>query len=173
MRTRLYKYLLALTILISNADAYKGEFDWSGSVGYSNYLKMVNHVAKTVDFTYIPYEEMELKLLQYQPRNFPYILSLKQYSASHDFITYIIFSKKTLKETARINQLLSNYHTKDGKRIEAKGFYKSKKGEWLIDRYTTKGTPVAKCNSCQTYNIETYQLVGEKLIYRSVRKMEE
>ena len=171
MKTTLSKLLLTLTLIGSTTGAYQGEFDFSGNISYSDYLKIVKHVTTTVDFTYIPYEEMELKLLRYQPKSFPYILSLKRYSASYDSVTYIIFDKRTLKETTRIDQLLSNYHTKDGERIKANGFYKSENEVWLIDRYTTKGTPIAKCNSCQTYNIETYQLVDDRLILKSVRKM--
>ena len=82
----------------------------------------------------------------------------------------ILFSKKTLKETARINELISHYHTKEGLRIDPVGFYQNDKGEWLIDRLTSEGRPFAKCNACQTYNVETYKLVGDTLKLYRVRE---
>lgn len=56
------------------------------------------------------------------------------------------------------------------------GFYKDNSGEYFVDILTTKGTPIAKCNSCQTHNVETYKITndGMKLIntvsYKSYKK---
>jgi len=172
MKTQLYKYIFTLITLLTSLKAdYIGQFDYAGGIHYSDYLKMVHSLEKKGMFKDIPYEEMELKLLRYQPKEFPYILVFKQYSASHDSVEYILFSKKTLKQTDTLDNLVSVYN-KNGVRIEAKGFFQSKDGAWLLERYTTKNTPFAKCNACQTYNIETYKLVGEKLVFQSIHPMQ-
>ena len=169
MKSVFTKYIVAVMILISSLQAdYIDDYDFVGDVSYAEYMQMVKEIGKKEEFKYIPIVEMELKFLVDIPKGSPYIISETRYSASNTPVTYYFFSRKTFKIVAVLEHIKS-VSTQDGHKVASQGFFKGKNGEWLIEKYTTKGTPMAECNSCQTYNVETYQLVGNKLIFKSVR----
>ena len=172
MKTTLYTYILIVMLFFTNAQAEsEGDAGYAGTIHYTDYLKMLNQLNKEGLFSEIPYEEMDIHLLLFQPPKFPYILVYKLNSVSGPSFTYILFDTATFKKTDSLTYLMKKYD-KDTRKEEAKGFFRGKNGEWLIERYTTKGTPMAECNSCQTYNVETYQLVGNKLVFKSVRPLD-
>jgi len=158
-------------LLIATLQAdYIDDYYFAGDVSYAEYIQMVKEIGKKEEFKYIPIVEMELKFLVDIPKNSPYIISETRYSASNTPVIYYFFSRKTHKIVAVLDHIKS-VSTQDGHKVASQGFFKGKNGEWLIERYTTKGTPMAKCNSCQTYNVETYQLVGNKLVFKSIRPL--
>ena len=169
MKTTLYKYMLIVMLFFTNAQA-ENEFAWAGSIHYTDYLKMLNQLNKEGLFEEIPYEEMDIHLLLFPPSKYPYILVYKLNSASGPTFTYILFDTKTFKKTDSLTYLMKEYD-ENIHQSKPKGFFKGKDGEWLIERYTTKGTPMAECSSCQTYNIETYTIIDDKFVLKSVRPM--
>ena len=158
-------------LFITNVQAdNENEFGWAGSIHYTDYLKMLNQLNKEGLFEDVPYEEMDIHLLLFQPPKFPYILVYKLNSVSGPTFTYILFDPITFKKTDSLTYLMKEYD-KDTRKEEARGFFKGKNGEWLIERYTTKGTPMAECSSCQTYNIETYTILNGRFVLKNIRPM--
>ena len=171
MKINIYRYILIVMLFFTNAQAEsEGDAGYAGSIHFTDYLKMINQLNKEGLFSEIPYEEMDIHLLLFQPPKFPYILVYKLNSASGPSFTYILFDTTNFKKTDSLTYLMKEYD-KNTHQSKPKGFFRGKNGEWLIERYTTKGTPMAECNSCQTYNVETYQLVGNKLVFKSVRPL--
>ncbi len=169
MKSVFTKYIVAVMILISSLQAdYIDDYDFVGDVSYAEYMQMIKEIEKKEEFKYIPVVEMELKFLVDIPKGSPYIISETRYSASNTPVTYYFFSRKTFKVVAVLEHIKS-VSTQDGHKVASQGFFKGKNEEWLIEKYTTKGTPMAECNSCQTYNVETYQMIGNKLVFKSVR----
>jgi len=106
------------------------------------------------------------------PYKFPYLVIRLSYYGSAMTSNYKIYeTQPQFKEIATINNVLTTSSANKGKGSPyfMAGFYTDKKGNFLIDRMTTKGTPMAKCNSCQTYNIETLKLKNGKFIPVSLR----
>jgi hypothetical protein len=101
------------------------------------------------------------------PIDFPYqVILTSVYGASNNSHTYHIYSTTpTLKKAGEITQPLNKYQTTkgNGSEREVAGFYKSR-GVFLIDRLTTEGTELGRCNACQSWNIETLALGNEGLV---------
>ena len=55
----------------------EGDAGYAGSIRYTDYLKMINQLNKEGLFEEIPYEEINIHLLLFQPPKFPYILVYK------------------------------------------------------------------------------------------------
>ena len=101
------------------------------------------------------------------PKGFPYqVILTSVYGASNISHTYHIYSTTpVLKKIGEITQPLNKYQTTKGtgSEREVTGFYEDK-GVFLIDRLTTKGTQLGRCNACQDWNVETFVLGNEMLV---------
>jgi hypothetical protein len=101
------------------------------------------------------------------PAGFPYAVILTSvYGGSNISHTYHIYSTTpALKKIGKITQPLNKYQTTkgNGSEREVVGFYEDK-GVFLIDRLTTKGTQLGRCNACQDWNVETFVLGNEMLV---------
>ena len=103
--------------------------------------------------------------------NSPYRLEYtSEVSSANQYIEAIIYSKKDRHKIGKVIQPLTQYQANKGKatagRVE--GIYQGRNGNYYIDAITTEGTPLAKCNACQTANVDTYQVTqgGLKFIER-------
>ncbi|MEO1942703.1 MAG: hypothetical protein ABGY11_00230 [Candidatus Thioglobus sp.] len=101
------------------------------------------------------------------PKGFPYdVILTSAYGASNISHTYHIYSTTpTLKKVGEITQPLNKYQTTKGSGSEREvvGFYEDK-GLFLIDRMTTEGTELGRCNACQEWNVETLVLGNNTLV---------
>ena len=101
------------------------------------------------------------------PKGFPYEAILTSaYGASNTSHTYHIYSTSpVLKKIGEVTQPLNKYQTTkgNGSEREVTGFYEDK-GVFLIDRLTTEGTELGRCNACQDWNLETFILGNEMLV---------
>ena len=52
---------------------------------------------------------------------------------------------------------------------EVDGFYQDSDGNFLIDRLTTEGTELGKCNACQEWKLETLKLVDGNMVSMGIR----
>lgn len=103
--------------------------------------------------------------------NSPYRLEyINDVSSANQYIEAIIYSKKNRHKIGKVIEPLTQYQANKGKatagRVE--GIYQGRNGNYYIDAITTEGTPLAKCNACQTANVDTYQVTqnGLKFIKR-------
>jgi len=101
------------------------------------------------------------------PKGFPYqVILTSVYGASNISHTYHIYSTTgVLTKIGEVAQPVNKYQTTNGKGSEREvtGFYRSK-GVFLIDRMTTEGTELGRCNACQDWNVETLALGDNSLI---------
>ena len=107
------------------------------------------------------------------PEGFPYLTILSSfYGASNTSHNYLIYSTApVLKKIAEITQPLNKYQVTGGKGSEriVDGFYIDSTGNFLIDRLTTEGTELGKCNACQEWRLETLKLVDENMVSMGIR----
>lgn len=107
------------------------------------------------------------------PDGFPYqVILTSVYGSSNISHTYHIYATTpSLKLIGKVTQPLNKYQTTkgNGSEREVVGFYKSN-GVFLIDRLTTKGTELGRCNACQDWNVETLRLTDEGLISQGLRE---
>jgi len=101
------------------------------------------------------------------PDGFPYgVILTSVYGASNISHTYHIYSNSpVVKKIGEVTQPVNRYQTTkgNGSEREVTGFYKDK-GVFLIDRMTTEGTELGRCNACQNWNVETLALGNNALI---------
>jgi len=101
------------------------------------------------------------------PAGFPYAVILTSvYGGSNISHTYHIYSTTpALKKIGKITQPLNKYQTTkgNGSEREVVGFYEDK-GVFLINRLTTEGAELGKCNACQDWNVETLALGNDVLV---------
>ena len=101
------------------------------------------------------------------PDGFPYgVILTSVYGASNISHTYHIYSNgPVVKKIGEVTQPVNRYQTTkgNGSEREVTGFYKDK-GVFLIDRMTTEGTELGRCNACQNWNVETLALGNNALI---------
>ncbi len=101
------------------------------------------------------------------PEGFPHQVILSSiYGNSNISHTYHIYSTSpVLKLIGKVIQPVNKYQASNGNGSEREvvGFYKDK-GMFLIDRMTTKGTKLGKCNACQNWNVETLALGINSLV---------
>ena len=107
------------------------------------------------------------------PEGFPLITILSSfYGASNNSHTYLLYSTfPVLKKVAEITQPLNMYQATNGNGSEREvdGFYQDNDGNFLIDRLTTEGTELGKCNACQEWNVETLKLVDGNIVSMGIR----
>ena len=107
------------------------------------------------------------------PKGFPLLTLLtSSYGASNTSHTYVLYSTSPVfKKIGEITQPLNEYQVTKGKGSEriVDGFYKDSNGNFLIDRLTTEGTELGKCNACQEWNVETLKLVDGELVSMGLR----
>ena len=107
------------------------------------------------------------------PEGFPLITILSSfYGASNNSHTYLLYSTSpVLKKVAEITQPLNMYQATNGNGSEREvdGFYQDNDGNFLIDRLTTEGTELGKCNACQEWNVETLKLVDGNIVSMGIR----
>jgi len=101
------------------------------------------------------------------PEGFPHqVILTSVYGASNTSHTYHIYSTTpALKKIGEVTQPVNKYQTTQGKggEREVAGFYESK-GVFLIDRMTTEGAELGRCNACQSWNVETLALGNNLLV---------
>ena len=102
------------------------------------------------------------------PEGFPLLTLLSSfYGASNTSHTYLLYSTTpVLKKIAEITQPLNMYQVTNGNGSEREvdGFYIDSAGNFLIDRLTTEGTELGKCNACQEWRLETLKLIDENMV---------
>jgi hypothetical protein len=102
------------------------------------------------------------------PEGFPHLTMLSSfYGASNTSHTYLLYSTTpVLKKIAEITQPLNMYQVTNGNGSEREvdGFYQDSDGNFLIDRLTTEGTELGKCNACQEWRLETLKLVDGNMV---------
>jgi hypothetical protein len=107
------------------------------------------------------------------PEGFPLLTILSSfYGASNNSHTYLLYSTSpVLKKIAEITQPLNMYQVTNGNGSEREvdGFYQDSDGNFLIDRLTTEGTELGKCNACQEWRLETLKLVDGNMVSMGIR----
>ena len=107
------------------------------------------------------------------PEGFPLLTILSSfYGASNNSHTYLLYSTSpVLKKVAEITQPLNMYQVTNGNGSEriVNGFYQDSDGNFLIDRLTTEGTELGKCNVCQEWRLETLKLVDGNMVSMGIR----
>ena len=102
------------------------------------------------------------------PDGFPLLTILSSfYGASNNSHTYLLYSTSpVLKKIGEITQPLNLYQVTNGNGSEREvdGFYQDSDGNFLIDRLTTEGTELGKCNACQEWRLETLKLVDGNMV---------
>ena len=102
------------------------------------------------------------------PERFPLLTILSSfYGASNTSHTYLLYSTSpVLKKIGEITQPLNLYQVTNGNGSEREvdGFYKDNDGNFLIDRLTTEGTELGRCNACQEWRLETLKLIDENMV---------
>ena len=107
------------------------------------------------------------------PEGFPLLTILSSfYGASNNSHTYLLYSTSpVLKKVAEITQPLNMYQATNGNGSEREvdGFYQDSGGNFLIDRLTTEGTELGKCNACQEWRLETLKLVDGNMVSMGIK----
>jgi hypothetical protein len=107
------------------------------------------------------------------PEGFPLLTILSSfYGASNNSHTYLLYSTSpVLKKVGEITQPLNEYQVTNGNGSEREvdGFYQDSDGNFLIDRLTTEGTELGKCNACQEWRLETLKLVNGNMVSIGIR----
>jgi hypothetical protein len=107
------------------------------------------------------------------PEGFPLLTILSSfYGASNVSHTYLLYSTSpVLKKITEITQPLNMYQVtnRNGSEREVDGFYQDSDGNFLIDRLTTEGTELGKCNACQEWRLETLKLVNGNMVSMGIR----
>ena len=107
------------------------------------------------------------------PEGFPLLTLLSSfYGASNTSHTYLLYSTSPeLKKITEITQPLNIYQVTNGNGSEREvdGFYQDTDGNFLIDRLTTEGTELGKCNACQEWRLETLKLIDGNMVSMGIR----
>ena len=111
------------------------------------------------------------------PEGFPLLTILSSfYGASNVSHTYLLYSTfPELKKITEITQPLNMYQVtnRNGSVREVDGFYQDSDGNFLIDRLTTEGTELGKCNACQEWRLETLKLIDGNMVSMVIRDFPE
>lgn len=104
------------------------------------------------------------------PKDFPYVVVAHVLLGSKTtMMSYNLYSKKAPLKIVKIDRVLTNYKKR---KYVVNGIYKNANGEYFIDSYTSKGMPVAKCNSCQEYNVESFKVGADGIESIGLKKYE-
>ena len=111
------------------------------------------------------------------PVGFPLLTILSSfYGASNTSHTYLLYSTSpVLKKNVEITQPLNMYQVTNGNGSErvVDGFYQNSDGNFLIDRLTTEGTELGRCNACQEWRLETLKLLDGNMVSMGIRDFPE
>ena len=133
---------------------------WKGEEGYSFAGQIIDSNDNIVE-DFIGGGD-ELSIVD-TPEGFPLLTLLSTaYGATNTWHTYHLYSTSpVLKKIGEITQPLNMYQVTNGNGSEREvdGFYQDSDGNFLIDRLTTEGTELGKCNACQEWRLETLKLV--------------
>ena len=143
---------------------------WKGEEGYS-YSGQIIDSNDNIVVDFIGGGD-ELSVVD-TPEGFPLLTILSSfYGASNNSHTYLLYSTSpVLKKIAEITQPLNMYQVTNGNGSEREvdGFYQDSDGNFLIDRLTTEGTELGKCNACQEWRLETLKLVDGNMVSMGIR----
>jgi hypothetical protein len=107
------------------------------------------------------------------PEGFPLLTILSSfYGASNVSHTYLLYSTSPeLKKITEITHPLNMYQVTNGNGSERKvgGFYQDSDGNFVIDRLTTEGTELGKCNACQEWRLETLKLIDGDMMSMGIK----
>jgi len=110
------------------------------------------------------------------PDGFPYLVLLSSfYGGSNITHFYHLYSTgDPFQKIAEIRQPLNKYQVTNRKGSEhiVDGFYKDSDGNFLIDRLTTEGTELGRCNACQEWKLETLKLVEGGIVSLGTREFD-
>jgi len=148
----------------------KPSIPWKGEGGYS-YSGQIIDSNDNIVVDFIGGGD-ELSVVD-TPKGFPLLTILSSfYGASNNSHTYLLYSTSpVLKKIGEITQPLNMYQATNGNGSEREvdGFYQDSDGNFLIDRLTTEGTELGKCNACQEWRLETLKLVNGNMVSMGIR----
>ena len=171
--TKSNNYSLQVATLDCNIDYYKDDniTAQEAVIRDSNNNIVVDHIGSWGNYGDDLLYADEVSIVNI-PTGFPYeVILTSVYGASNTSHTYHIYSTTpTLKKIGEVNSPVNKYQTTKGKGSEREvtGFYEDK-GVFLIDRMTTEGTELGRCNACQDWNIETLALDNNSLVSVNLR----
>jgi hypothetical protein len=170
--TKSNNYSLQVVTLDCNIDYYKDVTTQEAVILDADNNIVVNHIGNW-GFDDDNYSD-EVSLVT-TPKGFPYEVVLTSvYGASNTSHTYHIYSTSpVLKKIGEVTQPLNKYQTTkgNGSEREVTGFYEDK-GVFLIDRLTTEGTELGRCNACKDWNVETLRVANGQLVSLGLRKFD-
>ena len=172
--TKSNNYSFQVVTLDCNIDYYKDDniTTQEAVIRDSNNNIVVDHIGNwNWDDNSLNYAD-EVSIVD-TPNRFPHQAILTStYGSSNISHTYHIYSTiPTLKKIGEVTQPINVWQANkgNGSEKEVVGIYKYK-NMFLIDRLTTEGTEAAKCNACQSWNVETLRITNSKLISLDLRE---
>ncbi len=170
--TKSNNYSLQVVTLDCNIDYYKDVTAQEAVILDGDNNIIINHIGNWGSDELMYADEVSIVTT---PKGFPYEAILTSvYGASNTSHTYHIYSTSpVLKKIGEVTQPLNKYQTTkgNGSEREVTGFYEDK-GVFLIDRLTTEGTELGRCNACQDWNVETLRVANGQLVSLGLRKFD-
>ena len=147
---------------ISPIEHYHADYSYSGQITDSDNNVVIDFIGGGDELSVVD-----------TPEGFPLLTILSSfYGASNVSHTYLLYSTSpVLKKITEITQPLNMYQVTNGNGSEREvdGFYQDSDGNFLIDRLTTEGTELGKCNACQEWKLETLKLVDGNMVSMGIR----
>ena len=147
---------------ITPIEHYHADYSYSGQITDSDNNIVVDFIGGGDELSVVD-----------TPEGFPMLTILSSfYGASNVSHTYLLYSTSPiLKKIGEITQPLNMYQVTNGNGSvrEVDGFYQDSDGNFLIDRLTTEGTELGRCNACQEWRLETLKLVDGNLVSIGIR----
>ncbi len=147
----------------SPIEHYHADYSYSGQITDSDNNVVVDFIGGGDELSVVD-----------TPDEFPLLTILSSfYGASNTSHTYLLYSTSpVLKKITEITQPLNMYQVTNGNGSEREvdGFYQDSDGNFLIDRLTTEGTELGKCNACQEWRLETLKLVDGNMVSMGIRE---
>ena len=170
--TKSNNYSLQVVTLDCNIDYYKDVTAQEAVILDGDNNIIINHIGNWGSDELMYADEVSIITT---PEGFPYeVILTSVYGASNTSHTYHIYSTSpVLKKIGEVTQPLNKYQTTkgNGSEREVTGFYEDK-GVFLIDRLTTEGTELGRCNACQDWNVETLRVANGQLVSLGLRKFD-
>tara|TARA_B110000090_G_scaffold85669_1_gene97414 strand:- start:921 stop:1574 length:654 start_codon:yes stop_codon:yes gene_type:complete len=147
---------------VTPIEHYHADYSYSGQITDSDNNLVVDFIGGGDELSVVD-----------TPEGFPLLTILSSfYGASNVSHTYFLYSTSPeLKKITEITQPLNMYQVTNGNgsvRV-VDGFYQDSDGNFLIDRLTTEGTELGKCNACQEWRLETLKLVDGNMVSMGIR----
>ena len=147
---------------VTPIEHYHADYSYSGQITDSDNNLVVDFIGGGDELSVVD-----------TPEGFPLLTILSSfYGASNVSHTYFLYSTSPeLKKVGEITQPLNEYQVTNGNGSEriVDGFYQDSDGNFLIDRLTTEGTELGKCNACQEWRLETLKLVDGNMVSMGIR----